>query len=146
MSTGERVLIGCCLTIFVALQVVGAVSHGILRHIVQTAPLWIVVVLVARHSQLAKWAALPCMVFWLLVMIFIWLFLLGWARIVTGTFSPTEVVMTIVVGLASAAAIVKSLWMRTNTSVPAALATMALLACLQWAAIRLSLTPQIAHR
>jgi hypothetical protein len=31
----------------------------------------------------------------------IWLFLLGWAHVVSGTFSPIEVAMTLVVGLSS---------------------------------------------
>jgi hypothetical protein len=30
----------CCLTTLVALYIVGAVSHGSLRHEVQTLPLW----------------------------------------------------------------------------------------------------------
>jgi hypothetical protein len=34
--------------------------------------------------------------FWLIIMIFTWLFLVGWARIVTGHVSPTEVAMTLV--------------------------------------------------
>jgi hypothetical protein len=46
-------------------------------------------------------AALPCFLFWLTIMVFIWLFLLGWARIVSGHFFPTEIAMTLVVGLAS---------------------------------------------
>jgi hypothetical protein len=44
-----------------------------------------------RRSGWIKWAALPCFFFWLMLMILIWLFLLGWARIVSGTFSPTEI-------------------------------------------------------
>lgn len=57
-----------------------------IRHIVQTSPLWIAIVLAARNSALTKWAALPCFVFWL----------------------ATEIVMTIIVGSASAAGIVDS--------------------------------------
>ncbi len=38
----------------------------------------------------------PCFVFWLLLMTAIWFFLLGWARIVSGTFSPTEIAMTVI--------------------------------------------------
>jgi hypothetical protein len=146
MKTGERVLIWCCIVIFLALQVVGLVSHGTIRHIVQTAPLWIAIVLATRHSRLAKWAALPCFVFWLLVMIAIWLFLLGWARIVSGTFSPTETAMTIVVGLASLVGIVGVLRLKSGTNAWTALGLMMLIAALQLGAFRLSLIPQIAHR
>jgi hypothetical protein len=146
MKTGEGVLIWCCVAIFVALQVVGLVSHETIRHIVQTAPLWIAIVLATRHSGLAKWAALPCFVFWLMVMIAIWLFLLGWARIVSGTFSPIEIAMTIVVGLASLVGIVGGLRLKSVTSAWAAIGLMMLITALQLGAFRLSLVPQIAHR
>ena len=116
-------LAGCCLAIIVALLVVGAVSHGVVRHIVQTAPLWIAIGLGTRRSDLSKWAALPSFVFWLLLMIAIWLFLLGWARIVSGTFTVTEIAMTIVVGAASTLGIVTGLRMKTATRTAVAAAT-----------------------
>src|SRR5438105_8957088 len=85
----------CSLAILIALYVVGAVSvpPGSLRHEVQTLPLWIPIVAGLQRKQFAKWAALPCFIFWLAIMIAIWLFLLGWARIVTGHFFPTEIGM-----------------------------------------------------
>src|SRR6266851_2465779 len=58
-------LTGCCVAIIAALLVVGAVSSGVIRHIVQTSPLWIAIVLGVRRSGWSKWAALPCLVFWL---------------------------------------------------------------------------------
>src|SRR6266700_3872229 len=85
------------LAVVAALYVVGAVSGppGSLRHEVQTLPLWFPIIAGLEKNELAKWAALPCLIFWLTIMIFIWLFLLGWARIVTGHFFPTEIAMTI---------------------------------------------------
>src|SRR4030095_1337108 len=90
------------LTVLVALYVVGAVSvpPGSLRHEVQTLPLWFPIVLGFQNRELAKWAALPCLIFWLAIMSLIWLFLLGWARIVSGHFFPTEIAMTIIIGIA----------------------------------------------
>jgi hypothetical protein len=146
MESGYRMLVGCCLVIIAALLVVGAVSHGVIRHIVQTSPIWTVIVLGARHSSFTKWAALPCYVFWLLVMAAIWLFLLGWARIVSGTFSPTEIAMTVIVGLASTIGIVRAIGVKSGVRAWPATATTLLLALLQIAAFRLSLLPQIAHR
>src|SRR3954467_423017 len=98
MNVG-RVIGFCALAVLIALYVVGAVSipPGSLRHEVQTLPLWVPIVLGFKSRELAKWAALPCFVFWLAIMVFIWLFLLGWARIVSGHFFPTEVAMTLVV-------------------------------------------------
>src|SRR5579859_2306380 len=88
------------LAVLVALYVVGAVSHGSLRHVVQTLPLWFPIVLGFRRSEFAKWSALPCLIFWLAIMVLIWLFLLGWARILSGHFSPIEIAMTLVIGIA----------------------------------------------
>lgn len=92
----------CALATLVALYVVGAVSSGSLRHEVQTLPLWVPIVLGFRQRDMAKWAALPCFFIWLALMTFIWLFLLGWARIISGHFSPIEIAMTLVVGVACA--------------------------------------------
>src|SRR5580698_703000 len=91
----------CSLAVLVALYIVGAVSNGSLRHEVQTLPLWVPIVLGFRQQPAAKWAAVPCFIIWFTLMTFIWLFLLGWARILSGHFSPTEIVLTVIVGAAS---------------------------------------------
>jgi hypothetical protein len=136
----------CCLAIIVALLVVGSVSHGVLRHIVQTAPLWAAVVLGFRRSELTKWVALPSFLFWLMIMIFIWLFLLGWAQIVQGTFSPTEIAMTLIVGIASIAGLISCFRTRATTSWEMAVLSFLIFAGLQLLTFRLSLLPAIAHR
>src|SRR5205823_6577807 len=101
MSVPAR-LAFCCLSVLLALYVVGAVSipPGSLRHEVQTLALWGPIILGFKRRELAKWMALPLLIFWLAIMIAIWLFLLGWAHIVSGHFYPTEIAMTIVVGAA----------------------------------------------
>jgi hypothetical protein len=141
-----RILTICSVSIIAALLVVGAVSHGIIRHIVQTSPLWVAIVLSIRRSAWSKWAALPCFLIWLLLMTAIWLFLLGWARIVSGNFSSTEIVMTVIVGLASVVGIVRALGMRSDARAWWGTATVLLVAMLQMAAIRLSLLRAIVHR
>jgi hypothetical protein len=135
-----------CLAILVALYVVGAVSNGSLRHEVQTLPLWFPIVLGFRQRELAKWAALPCLVFWLAIMIFIWLFLLGWARIVTGHYSAVEIAMTLVIGFACLSGVGLSLRWRTSLSSFVAWGTTLLFAALQLLAFRISLIPYIATR
>ena len=136
----------CCLAIIAALVLgVGIVSHGILRHIVQTAPFWPAVALGLRRGEAAKWCALPGFVFWLVLMVLIWLFLLGWAHVVRGTFTPVEIAMTIVCAVASIAGIVFALRQRTATSPILAAALLALFALLQFAAFRISALPGIAH-
>jgi hypothetical protein len=146
VESNPRVVAACCVAMIAALLVVGAVSHGILRHIVQTSPLWIAIALGVRRSGWTKWAALPCFVVWLLLMTAIWLFLLGWARIITGTFSPTEIAMTVIVGLAAIAGIVSAVRMRAGIRAGPAAAVVLLVAVLQLAALRVSFLPQIAHR
>src|SRR5215831_8069362 len=90
----------CALITLFALYVVGAVSNGVVRHIVQSLPLWFPIVWGLRQREIAKYAALPCFVIWLALMILIWLFLLGWAKLVSGHFTPVEVILTLVIGTA----------------------------------------------
>jgi hypothetical protein len=146
MHRNFQLLTCCCIPMIVALLVVGAVSHGVLRHIVQTSPPWIAVVLGTRRSGWSKWAALPCFVFWLLLMTAIWLFLLGWAHVISGTFSPTEIAMTVIVGAGSVVGIVAALGIRSGVRVWSATAVAFLVAVLQVAALRISFLPAIAHR
>jgi hypothetical protein len=93
----------CAMAIFLSLLVVGVVSASVVRHLVQTLPLWIVVGLGLRDSAWTRWAAFPVFAFWLALMAVVWSFLLGWTRIISGTFSPTEIAMT---GVVAAAAVV----------------------------------------
>ena len=136
----------CCAAIILALYVVGLVSGTEIRHIVQTAPLWLGVLLGWRSSAAARWIALPFFLFWLAIMVFIWLFLLGWAHIVSGHFSPTEVAMTIVIGIASVSGITAAGRAKMYAPPLAAAGVFVLGAFLQLAAFRLSMLPQIARR
>jgi len=108
----SRTLLAISLALLiVAVLCVGVVSRTIVRHIVQAIPPVIALVLVARVSPLAPSASAPICTFWLGVMINIWLFILGIARIFSGTFSNVEIALTIVIAAASAAgllAIVRS--------------------------------------
>jgi hypothetical protein len=135
-----------CLTVLIALYIVGAVSHGSLRHEVQTLPLWFPIVMGLRGRELAKWAALPCLVFWFVVMILIWLFLLGWAHIVSGDFSGTEIAMMLASGAASIAGTAFCLGWKTQVNRWAATSTVVLFAALQLLAFRVSLIPFLANQ
>jgi hypothetical protein len=128
-----------------ALLVVGSVSSGVLRHLVQTAPSWLTVYLGFRQRGSAKWTALPAALFWLAIMVFIWLYLLGWASILRGHYSAVEIAMTIVVGLASCFAIVQSLVFRSGVRWFAGLGISIAVLALQLGAFRLSLLPGIAN-
>jgi hypothetical protein len=134
----------CCLVVLVALYVVGAVSHGSLRHEVQTLPLWVPIVAGFNRREFARWCALPCFLFWLLCMVLIWLFLLGWAHVISGHFSAIEIAMTLVIGIASAIGLVQCLWRLRWSWRHSTL--LVLFAILQLACFRISMLPQIAHQ
>jgi hypothetical protein len=146
MMNNPKGIAYCSLSILVALYIVGAVSNGSLRHEVQTLPLWFPIVLGFRQSPLAKWAATPCFIIWLILMTFIWLFLLGWAKIITGHFSPVEIAMTLVVGIACVVGMTINFRWRTPLSWSKGLASAALFGVLQVAALRISFIPYIATR
>jgi hypothetical protein len=146
MTRSPRTIALSLLVMFGALMVVGAVSHGVIRHLVQTAPFWPAVVLGSRGRNEAKWCALPCFVFWILVCVNIWFFLFGWAHLMGGTFTPTEIAMTVIIFVASVAGLVAAVRWRTSTKAAPAVALSTLFACLQLIALRVSLLPQIAHR
>src|SRR5438105_4861779 len=140
MLNGSKPVAFCALAILIALYVVGAVSipPGSLRHEVQTLPLWFPIVFGFRQRDLAKWMALPLLIFWLAIMVAIWLFLLGWARIVTGHFFPTEIAMTIGIGAACLSGLAVSTRWRTRTSPLAAFSVVVLFGFLQLLAFRVS--------
>jgi len=136
----------CLATVMAALLVVGVVSSTMLRHVVQVAPIVLALGLLWRRSEWGVPAAAPLFAFWLLVMGAIWLFLLGLARIVSGTFTPTEIALTILIAGAAAWGLVAS--SRCGTAVPMALRVVAIasFALLQLGALWLSTRPFIAGR
>lgn len=144
MKNDLKAIGACCLGVLIALYIVGAVSHGSLRHEVQTLPLWFGIVLGFNRRDMARWCALPCFLFWLFCMVLIWLFLLGWARVISGHFSPVEIAMTLIVGVSSAV----GLWLclRRAKWTAAGVATMLLFAILQITAFRISMYPAIARQ
>ncbi len=124
-----------------ALLVVGVVSHTLLRHIIQIAPVVVALGLIAGRSAWGVSAAAPLFAFWLVIMGAIWLFLLGVARIVGGTFTPVEVTLTVVIGAASVLGLVSVRRGGTALALLPRLGTVALFAVLQFAALWLSTQP-----
>lgn len=84
------------------------------------------------------------MIFWLVIVVLIWLFLLGRARVVTGHFSTTEIAMTLIIGIACLIGLIKSFRWQTTVRWPLASGVTVLFAILQLAAFRISLIPYIA--
>jgi len=141
------VVAGCSLAIIAALVLgVGLGSHLVLRHVVQTLPSWIAVTLGLKRSRAAGWAALPVFLFWLVLMTFIWLYLLGVSNLLSGHFTPLEIAMTVVVGIASAVGIAAFFRLKSYLSGWAVARIFIVLAMVQIVCFRLSLLPAIAHR
>ena len=141
----ERLIGFCCLAAIAGLLVIGVVSHEIVRHLLQSSPFWIGAVLGLGRSGLARWAALPPMLFWLLISVLIWLYLLGVSTIVKGHYSPAEIAMTIVLAASAVTAAGAAVRSRARTRWWAALLTAALAGTLQFAAFDLSVQPTFAH-
>jgi hypothetical protein len=125
---------------------VGLVSGTELRHFLQTLPLWLGVVFGIRGVRVSRWVVLPMFLFWLLVMVLIWLFLLGWAHVVSGHFIPTEIYMTVIIGIASFIGIVACIRRGGGGKPIPAIAAFFLGALLQFMAFRVSLLPGITTR
>jgi hypothetical protein len=136
----------CCLAILLALYAVGALRHGVVRNVLQTLPLWIPIVLGFRGNEFAKWSALPCLIIWLAAMMIVWLFLFRWTNIQWWHFSSTEIAMTFIVGLASAAGFGIALHWRTSVRPFLAGAVVLIFSALQFLAVWASLPPATAHR
>ena len=137
----------CCLAIIVALVGgVGLATGLVIRHVVQTAPLWIGLALGIGGSRAVGCFTAPIFAFWMALMMVIWLYLAGWATLISGHFSPFETAMTLAVGAACAI----GLWLdaRSFAGVPATIAAglFVVAAAAQWLCFRISLLPGIAHR
>lgn len=141
----QRILAFSTVAVIAALYVVGLVSHGIIRHIVQTAPMWIGVWLGARRSQWGKWATLPCLLLWLFLMINIWFFLLGWPHILSGTFSPVEITLTIIIAIGCVVGIGAGVRTRGPTSLGRAIALGAVVLALQVFTLRVSFIRSVSR-
>jgi len=141
----SRQMAFCALAILVALLIVGVVSATVLRHLIQTLPLWIVVGLGLRDSPWTRWAAFPVFGFWVALMALVWSFLLGWSRLITGTFSPVEIAMTVVTATAAVVGLVAGLRDGRATGLGGASLVAAAALLLQLGLFVLSFRPEFQH-
>jgi hypothetical protein len=98
MSNTSRLTALSLLGVIVGLLAVGVVSGTPLRHVIQIPPATLALALVIRRVPGALYAALPVFVVWQLIMVAIWLFLAGLARIITGHYTPAEIALTLLIG------------------------------------------------
>jgi hypothetical protein len=101
--------------IMLALLIVGIVSNTIPRHLIQIFPVALAMMLSIVRSRGSHWHAIPIFLIWFIIMGLIWFYLLGIADIVTGQFTPTEVAMTIIIGIACLYGIWEAISVKSNT-------------------------------
>ena len=147
-SSRAAVVMGtCCLAIILALVLgVGLASNLVVRHLVQTAPLWAGVVFGFRRARATSWVVLPLFLFWLLLMSLIWSYLLGISHLLSGRFSSIEIAMTVIVGVASLSGILSFARAKSFLSPLSAAILSVLMGAIQVVCFRLSFLPAIAHR
>jgi len=133
----------CALATLFALYVVGFVNDEVLRHAVQTLPLWFSIVMGLRQRDVAKWMAIPCFIIWLILMSIIWLFLLGWTTIISGHFTPIEISLTVIIGAACIGGSIAAVRWKTDLSWIKGLSITATFAIFQMVTLRLSFLPFI---
>ena len=135
----------CLVGLAAALIVVGMSSGTLLRHGVQIAPIVVALAVMARHPRGGAYGALPIFAIWTVLVVLIWLYVLGIARVVTGSFSPTELVCTVVIAGCSLAGAGSCITLARPFRLAQVVTGLALFA-LQVAALWVSFLGPIAHR
>lgn len=141
----DRVLLASLLAVAGGLLAVGVVSGTNVRHLIQSAPAILVALLAARGEPRARFAAVPVFAVWFLIMLAIWLFLLGIARIATGHFTPAEIALTFVIGAGCIAGLIRTLRRGPRVGRVTAAVTLVLSGALQVGCVWLSLQPAFAR-
>ena len=140
----QRVAISC-LVIAVSLLLVGVVSGTMLRHAVQIAPALVAAALAWRKPRWGAAAALPVFATWIVIPVLIWMFLLGIARFVTGTFTPVEIFLTLVMAAASLAGAIAAVRLLRGASLALSAALFVTFAGLQLEAMSISSRSSISR-
>jgi len=132
------------LGLIVSLMIVGWVSHTPIRHLVQVSPCLLALFFLWRGYKWAPISVLPLFAVWFVLMTFIWLFLLGIARVLTGHFTPTEIVLTIIIGICCLGGFSTALRDYRGRSIVTPLLVFVVFLALQAAAVWLSMHTRVA--
>lgn len=131
--------------VLAGLVIVGIVSNLLPTHLVQVAPLVIVLLIYFFSPRSGVIAALAVLSFWFVAMGAIWLFLLGIAHLLSGKFPPIEIALTLVIGVGALVGVI-GCFMAKSEGIVRALITIIPLAGLQAFAVWLSYQPIIRGR
>jgi len=145
MSRAEQLAPAAGVALALTLLGVGLAAHELERHAIQAAPAILFCLVGSRRPALLRWLLAPVFLFWLMIVVLIWLFLLHIARIASGTFSPVEIALTIVMGAASIFGL--ALFPRLRRPLPwlQALGVAGVALAIQIGAFAISTQPWVAH-
>ena len=146
MTPREKTSAAALITVIVSLLLVGLVSGTILRHVVQVLPVVAAAVVVVLRPAWSRFAAMPLFAFWLFIMTLIWLFLLGLSNVGSGHYTPAEVGLTVVIGLACVVGLGAAVRQPTRSPWWAGVLAFLVSGAFQVGAMWLSLQPTIASR
>jgi len=132
----RKIALTALLLLFV-LYINAFVSHRMLRLPVQSAPLWLTVVLGLCSSKWCKWIALPCFACWVFLFCLDVVFRALPLEESSGMVTPIEIATTAAVGIVSIVGVVLCLRMKTAVRRTIAGAVMVGVVVLQVAALRL---------
>ena len=142
----NRTVSYCLLGMVVSLLLVGLVSGTPIRHVIQVTPACVIAAAVWRGLTWSRAAALPIFLIWLFLMILIWLYLLGIAAVISGTFSAAEIVLTITIAICAIGGTVFVFRGRNRAPWISRLLGFVVSAAFQIAALWLSFQPAFARR
>ena len=145
MASPPRVVSSCLLGLAAALTVVGLASGTVLRHGVQIIPMLVALGVSTRRPTWGAYAAVPIFALWIFIVVLIWAYLLGLAKVITGQFEPVEIICTIFMGGFSAVGIVKAISLGRPFQARL-LGLFVVFAALQVVALQVSFLPAIAQR
>ena len=113
--------------------------------IVQTANALESAAVVSGLPGLGAAACLPIFATWLALMAAIWLYVLGIARLLSGTFTPFELCLTVLIGASCALGGIVAVRLETKASFARRSIALAAFAALQLGALWLSFRPGISR-
>ncbi len=120
------------------LLTVGEVSDTLVRHVIQIAPVLAALLAVRWRPAWGAYAAIPVFGFWIFLAGVIWLYLLGVTKIISGHFSTTEILLTVLMVVLGAAGTVAALRMDSRARWGARLGALVLFLAMQVGAMDVS--------
>jgi hypothetical protein len=146
MASSRRLLAVCLAGVLVSLLLVGLASATVVRHVIQVAPIVLVLLAVWQRHPVTPYCALPIFMIWALLMVLIWMYLLDIATFFSGSFSPVEIMLTVLIGGFSAAGIVTCLRSSISSTIAHRIAGFVTFTIVQIAAMWISFFPAFANR